>query len=604
MFRSALLGFLLLSLVTRAMGLGAEKPPPSVGLEDTWPSLSEFRFQRGDNSEWARADFDDSRWATIDRFELPSHDGIYWVRFRITTRWQNPARPRDTLGLAVVASYDVFWDGRLIGRNGRVGASPETEEPGVVDSTFRIPDELNALGEHAVALRISSFHTGFPGRTYGLTPRVFALADYLALRTRAAAFSLVAVGGALVVGLVFGLMWLLADRKAAHGWFSLACLVAAAQQALQAWRGLLEYPYSWHYPRLLAITLLVGVLGLLLVAFLQSFFQSPHRMGRIGLLLAAFVAVWPVSPMYNVKAVAMAWCGVIFASLVAFQAWRERRRGAAYVFGGLLLSALGLIASPADFLEHSFVFSSGAGMLGCITALTLQLRDERRTAHQAQLAAARLEIELLKKNIQPHFVLNTLATLMEVIEQEPKTAVTLVDALAREFRILNRVSGEKLITLRQELELCHAHLQVMSLRKAAQCSLAVHGVDEHRLVPPALFLTLVENGLTHLLPIAGHLRFELRADYREGRAHYTFRATGRREVSATPAAATREGTGLRYIKARLEESFTGQWALTSTPIPEGWQTKIVIGTSVQAATAAPAAGLDSEIGPRVLEEPT
>ena len=36
----------------------------------------------------------------------------------------------------------------------------------------------------------------------------------------------------------------------------------------------------------------------------------------------------------------------------------------------------------------------------------------------------------------------------------------MIDALAAEFRILSRVSGEKLIPLAQELDLCRAHLGV------------------------------------------------------------------------------------------------------------------------------------------------
>jgi LytS/YehU family sensor histidine kinase len=245
-------------------------------------------------------------------------------------------------------------------------------------------------------------------------------------------------------------------------------------------------------------------------------------------------------------------------------------------------------------------------MVGFVTALTLQLRDDRRAARQAQLTAARLEVELLKKNIQPHFLLNTLATIQEVIEQEPKTAMALVDALASEFRILNRMSGEKLVELGHELELCRAHLHVMSLRKGAGCTLNVVGVDERALMPPALFLTLIENGLTHLLPRDGKLEFTLRAEYRGAVARYAFVAEGVRQPNAalalaaefpreavTAASQTKEGTGLRYIKARLEESFTGAWALTAGPVPEGWETIIEIGTASALGAVASGAPLKS-----------
>jgi LytS/YehU family sensor histidine kinase len=192
------------------------------------------------------------------------------------------------------------------------------------------------------------------------------------------------------------------------------------------------------------------------------------------------------------------------------------------------------------------------------------------------LTAARMEIELLKKNIQPHFLLNTLATIMEVIEQDPRVAVTLIEALAGEFRILAGVSDKKLIPLAQELELCRAHLRIMTLRKGAACSMETAGADGRAQVPPALFHTLVENGLTHLRPVGGEQRFLLKADHFGHTTQYTLDAFG----EALPAPRTSgEGTGLRYIKARLEESFAGRWKMQDGPIPGGWRTIIQVFSS-------------------------
>jgi hypothetical protein len=362
---------------------------------------------------------------------------------------------------------------------------------------------------------------------------------------------------------------------------------------LQVWRGLRDYPYDWHYPRLVAIAVTVVVFSLLLVAFLEALFDLGRRWVRFSWLVVIMAVMWSLSPLYTVKSVAVSWCAFgtgLGLSLVAV--WKGRR-GAVFVLGGLLVSSGVLVASPGDFLEQSFLFSFGAPLLGSVIALTLQLRDDHRMAQRAQLTATRLELELLKKNLQPHFLLNTLSTIIEVIEQEPKTAVGLIEELAHEFRILARVAGERLIMLGHELELCRAHLRIMSLRKRAQCSLVVApGVEERDLVPPALFHTLIENGLTHLLPREGTQRFELSAIREADRVRYTLVAHGEPSdhertptfaplnVSTPPVpaktAARREGTGLRYVKARLEESFPGRWALQGEAIPEGWRTVIEI----------------------------
>jgi hypothetical protein len=559
------------------------------------PVMSEIRFKRGDDPSWAAKDLDDSTWETITPRDLPARDGIYWVRRRITVWNDRLFRPRDGILLKVVASYDLYWDGRLIGQNGRVSADPDDEGPGNVDALFQIPAELLTPGEHVIALRMSSFHTGFRGPTYALNLEWGNFRGMLLARSRAAIFSLMGVGAALVVVLVFGLMWLLAGRRFPLLLFTVLFLCVALMQALQAWRWLFDYPYSWHYPRLVVITVLVTAIAALLPAFVMHHFRVGRPAWVYAALVVLIVFAWSRSPIYNFVGLYVCAVGFITAFALSIGAVARHKRGAAFACGGLALSVLALVLAPRDFLDHAFFISAGPAVVGLLLAVILQLRDERREAQQAVLMAARLETELLKKNIQPHFLLNTLATIQEVIEQEPRTAVALIDALANEFRILARVSGEKLISMEQELELCRAHLHVMSLRRGVHCSLELSGVEPDALVPPALFHTLIENGLTHLLPRDGRQDFQLRVEPRGDVRRYTLIARGERQhdgavgrngersrvaASTSVAAATRrpdgmkEGTGIRYIKARLEESFTGQWSLSGRAVPEGWETII------------------------------
>lgn len=542
-----------------------------TGREIGWWTFDNYRFQRGDDPRWAAADFDDAAWPLIPPFSLPSRDGIYWVRWRVTQRDVAAPYLRDGLLFKVVASYDLYWDGKLVGRNGRVGDTAARETPGMVDALFQIPREWLGPGEHVVALRLSSFHTGFPAATYGLT---FTWGNFRAMlegRSRTAIFSVMAVGAALVVAIVFGLIWFLAGRRPALLVFSLLFLCVAVLQGLQAWRWLYEYPYSWHYPRLVTITALATAMAVLLPLFVLLHFELGRWRWVFAGLGVLLVWAWQSSPIYNrigLTAFALGFVAAFGLSLVAVV---RRRRGAVFACAGLAVSGLVLQVSPRDFLDYAIFMSVGPATLGLLGALVWQLRDERREARQAVLTAARLEIELLKRNLQPHFLLNTLATIQEVIEQEPKTAVTLIEALAAEFRVLARVAGEKLIPLGQELELCHAHLRVMSLRKGAVCTLTTTGVDERDLVPPALFHTLIENGLTHLLPRDGRQSFALVATPEGRRTRYVMRACGERATPAAGAGA-RVGTGLRYIEARLEESFPGDWRCTSGPTAEGWET--------------------------------
>ena len=141
----------------------------------------------------------------------------------------------------------------------------------------------------------------------------------------------------------------------------------------------------------------------------------------------------------------------------------------------------------------------------------------------------------------------------------------------------------------------------MSLRREVTCTLVAHGVDERALVPPAIFHTLIENGLTHLLPCDGRQDFGLWSERSGNETRYTLLAQGRLSLALpngeSPSVErsgqenssfkvpAKEGTGLRYIKARLEESFTGNWTMTGGAVSGGWETVIVLQQANQATAS-------------------
>jgi LytS/YehU family sensor histidine kinase len=151
--------------------------------------------------------------------------------------------------------------------------------------------------------------------------------------------------------------------------------------------------------------------------------------------------------------------------------------------------------------------------------------------------------------------------------------VKLIDDLAEEFRTLAAISGEKQVPLGRELELCRVHLRVMRARTDLDWKLAVDGVDPAAQVPPALFLTLIENGFSHQRARKDATTFALQADARGDGVRYTFLSPG----TVTPETSrVTGGTGLRYVRARLEESFPGAWSLSQGPVSDGWQTVIEV----------------------------
>lgn len=167
-----------------------------------------------------------------------------------------------------------------------------------------------------------------------------------------------------------------------------------------------------------------------------------------------------------------------------------------------------------------------------------------------------------------------MTSLIDWVEESPKQGAEFIQALAGEFDIMNSIAEAVLIPVRQEIELCKTHLKVMQFRKEICYEWEESGIDETEYIPPALIHTLLENGITHSIPIAESLiSFKLAYLSTAVYKQYTFETHAlNREVSKK----RNGGNGFRYIQARLTESYGDRWKFISEAIPGGWLTTIQI----------------------------
>lgn len=268
---------------------------------------------------------------------------------------------------------------------------------------------------------------------------------------------------------------------------------------------------------------------------------------------------------------------------VAIAGWSLRRRGSGWVAlaiavpSGLELTGnMQLARNFGDLWFGSLVVLFGVGLF---RSIGFSLRSEQLRTRQSQLSSARLETELLKRNIQPHFLLNSLGSIAQFVEENPAIASRMIDALADEFRLVSRLSQRQLVSLGEEIDLCEAHLRVMSLRREASYRLEVDVPDRTAPIPPALLHTLVENAITHGGPSHSGERVVRLAETRTADGSRVIELHSPMTAHTGPSVAIKarsDGTGLRYVKARLEESFPGSWTFEAAPTGNGWRVRIVI----------------------------
>lgn len=260
-----------------------------------------------------------------------------------------------------------------------------------------------------------------------------------------------------------------------------------------------------------------------------------------------------------------------------------------FFIGGIILSALVIRVwrtySGDLYLRYISHIGSAAEMILLSLALgdrIRRLRDEREKErkdalehkilyNESQIHFHRMELELLKKSIQPHFLMNSLTALRSWLMEKPATAITLLDALTSEIRPLIDWTDEKLIPLEKEIELCRAHCTVMGMRLERDYNLDTRGITGDEMVPPLMFHTLVENTFSHNNPDS-FSKFVLEKETADDIVKYSFTVMGLKHINFPLT----EGTGMKYIRSRLEESFPRRWDLAYGLSEDGWRTTIRI----------------------------
>ena len=318
----------------------------------------------------------------------------------------------------------------------------------------------------------------------------------------------------------------------------------------------------WQYYVYQAITLLFTVL---FPTFFIYLFSLPEKNIGIIILTTLFI-FWfftNIENRFNIMTLTV----LIMSSIITIWALYKRREESAIIF-------IGIIAAWAAYY-FNFAFAGLATTMVICTSFSIarQFARKENAEREAQLKSTRLENELLKKNINPHFVLNTLTSIIVWLRKDSSSAIKLIEALADEFRMINQISTLKLIPITQEIDLCRAHLKIMSYRKGADYKLETIDIDEKDTIPPMIFHTLVENGLTHGYEkkIAG--TFKLQTIKNSTSIKYVLTNDGDFNPEESKGST---GFGAKYVKGRLEESYPGKWDFTSSKSDEGWESIIEI----------------------------
>ncbi len=163
-------------------------------------------------------------------------------------------------------------------------------------------------------------------------------------------------------------------------------------------------------------------------------------------------------------------------------------------FGGLPLMTL-----PFEIGIIWLVIAFGYFLLEHYTRINRELQQNKIKVLQLEQENLLSQLESLKKQIDPHFLFNSLGTLISLIEKDSFLAIDFVEELSKVYRYILQTQHKELVELKDELNFINSYIFLLSKRfgKNLNINLKISKGWLNYLIPPLSLQLLIENAVKH-----------------------------------------------------------------------------------------------------------
>lgn len=199
---------------------------------------------------------------------------------------------------------------------------------------------------------------------------------------------------------------------------------------------------------------------------------------------------------------------------------------------------------------------------------------ERARATELQRQAIDAQLRSLQAQIEPHFLFNTLANVVSLIDTAPDKARLMLERLIELLRASLTASRSERSTLGQETALISAYLEILRIRMGDRLSYTIDVPTELRdaHIPPLSLQPLVENSIKHgLEPKLGGGQVRLTARAANGALQVDVEDDGM-GFSPRPG----EGVGLVNLRERMASIYGEKARLVVEELTRGTRVRMTI----------------------------
>lgn len=197
-------------------------------------------------------------------------------------------------------------------------------------------------------------------------------------------------------------------------------------------------------------------------------------------------------------------------------------------------------------------------------------KEIRAAQLQTQLSDARLLA--LKSQLQPHFLFNTLHSISSLMFRDVHSADSMIARLSDLLRMSLEDEGQHLISLKRELDLAEAYLDIEKIRLGDRLAVTVEVPSEllDVSVPHFLLQPLIENSIKHgISKRSSGGQIAIKASATAGRLRLIVRDNGTGEPRGGQGLLAGSGVGLRGTRERLQTLYGNQHRLETNFLQDG-----------------------------------
>jgi two-component system, LytTR family, sensor kinase len=227
-----------------------------------------------------------------------------------------------------------------------------------------------------------------------------------------------------------------------------------------------------------------------------------------------------------------------------------------------------------DAVLHEFMVLMSWSALYLGIGYAMDLHREKDRLQEALADAQHARTQMLRYQLNPHFLFNALASLRASVAEDPPRAQAMINDLSGYLRYSLLGGGEDEVTLEREFEAIRHYLAIQKVRfeERIDYEVALDGSVAQLRLPAFLIQPLVENAVKYGMRTSeGVASIRVRGASEDDACVLTVENTGQWvDAASAMTDLDRSGIGLRNLQARLAEHFPRRHRFDIAHGDDGW----------------------------------